>query len=716
MASVRSRFRFVPLLAAVALVASGCSGRDSFSAPVPEIPAATVPIEMLEDPRLAELLDAARVWRESRGPGRAVVDQVVLVDDAASFFSALAGWDRDSFHPILIDDPRWTVPFLKAFRPAAIVRWSSFPRRRFGGPLDEWAAASDAVARAWVEDGPGRSAPPSSALRPRELGPTPPGVVLSHPGSPALAGAAALAAGRFQPLVGVDRIVAEDRVGFLDFHATLTEKQAVAFARDVEARAATVARRHDGLGDDVDFLTLAGDWPYGYDFDRGSDLNRGVRAVDDLLGRALAPGTELDVDAARARWAYAGRLLGDAPTSVYRAMAALFLQPDSALLWNTYGVGSPWSDYDVAGAATVLRSIRPDFDVEARGGDRADLASWHEAARGGVGRDLLVMNSSGEPGRFTIAGGSGVPADVPFGGASTVAMIHSFSAADPTDPDTIAGRFLDRGAFVYHGSMNEPYLNGFRPPYLLARLAVAGVPLGAAARQGAREAFGFPWRLVYLGDPLYRVDVDPDRSRRPSPAAPPPGARLLSARPRPDSDDAAETLDWCYDATLLAVATLGDAGTPDVLEALSNLDRGRLDAGRRAKLDALLIERSTAAGDVSGLIERLLGIPVGERSPTVWRALETAVLDELAARLRANRLDEALNLWGRIASGSWRPGADFPGEATRRLADSVTPARAPALRRAVAEVRDRLAASNALPERREMLEETLRKLDKYQAP
>ena len=87
-------------------------------------------------------------------------------------------------------------------------------------------------------------------------------------------------------------------------------------------------------------------------------------------------------------------------------------------------------------------------------------------------------------------------------------MIHSFSAADPTDYQTIAGRWLAQGAFVYFGSVNEPFLLAFRTPRLVAELMVAGVPFVAALRQGEGELFGFPWRLVYLGDPLYRFEND----------------------------------------------------------------------------------------------------------------------------------------------------------------------------------------------------------------
>ena len=67
-------------------------------------------------------------------------------------------------------------------------------------------------------------------------------------------------------------------------------------------------------------------------------------------------------------------------------------------------------------------------------------------------------------------------------------MIHSFSAADPTDPRTIAGRWLANGAFVYFGAMNEPFLQAFRPPRLVAALIAEGVPLGAAMPRNLRPS------------------------------------------------------------------------------------------------------------------------------------------------------------------------------------------------------------------------------------
>ena len=79
-------------------------------------------VSSILDPRMGVLLRAADQWRQSTGPDRTVIDQVYLVPDLASFLDVIATWDEHTFFPILIDDPAWTLPFLRAFRPARVVR------------------------------------------------------------------------------------------------------------------------------------------------------------------------------------------------------------------------------------------------------------------------------------------------------------------------------------------------------------------------------------------------------------------------------------------------------------------------------------------------------------------------------------------------------------------------------------------------------------------
>jgi len=71
---------------------------------------------------LSSLRRAADSWRQLLEQRRLVIDQVCLVPDVSSFLEAIAAWDERHFFPILIDEPHWVLPFLRAFRPARVVR------------------------------------------------------------------------------------------------------------------------------------------------------------------------------------------------------------------------------------------------------------------------------------------------------------------------------------------------------------------------------------------------------------------------------------------------------------------------------------------------------------------------------------------------------------------------------------------------------------------
>ena len=721
------------LAAAVLLIAPGCSPPTSAVSPAsrpaaldPDVAISTATVERMDDARLRHLLEASDRWRASRGPTRAVVDQVVLAADPPAYFAALATWSEQAFHPVLIDDPAWTLAFVRAFRPSRIVRFEARTPQGRSVPYDEWLAAETAVRRSWCpEDSSIHDLPPSGSP-PKKLGKTPPGLVLSHPGSPTLAGAAALAAGRFQPLVPVEPSAVGDAAGKpseeVGFKSVPSQERAVNFARRIETRVASVVRDYDKLGDGVDFLTLAGDWPYRY-WTSGRGVVAGERAMDDLVGRVLPDDPDV-LDSARVRWAFTGRLIGDPAASAYRAMCSLFLQPTSCLLWNTYGGGLPWSDYAVNGAAVILRLVRPDPGaVSDHSGPDADLQAWHREFRPTRRQGLLMMNTSGGTEDFSIAGGAGFSADIPFGPPTVVSMIHSFSAADPTDPATIAGRFLERGAFVYFGSMNEPYLGAFRAPYLVSQFIAAGLPLGAALRHGPYEASGYPWRLVYLGDPLYQIEHDasttPPGRAAPRPMPPAGHEVVLAPQPRPSADDPVAMIDWCYDSALLGLsAGLPEGGAvqpADVLAALAGVDRERLDPVRRARFDALLIDQSLALGDVQGLFDRLWRLPARSRTPQVWHAIEWTTMTLVAQRLDEAEFSDVLDLWHRVVVGPWPPDSAFPGRLTQRVgsaAETDAPNRLAPFRRRLVEARDQLASLRILPERREMLKHHLDRIDR----
>lgn len=650
------------------------------------------------DPRLGPLLQAAERWRRRVGPNRIVVDQVVLVPDVPTYLEVIAAWDQRRYFPILIDDPAWTLRFLRAFRPARVVRVDR-PAGPRSTPAPDgeaaWQAAERAVALAWTSETSALDDEPSGGQVPRGVGPTPPALVLSYPDSPMLAGAVALAAGRFQPIARLEPIVARPgpdsksaprRMRFSD---RLSLDEARAFAREVEGLAAAVTGTHGGLGDACDFLTLAGDWPYVYRNDVEDGQVRGEHAVDDLVGRIL-DGSDAGLAQALDRWAFTGRLLGDSTASVYRAMCALFLDPEPAILWNTYRGGRAWSDYGMKDAEEVLRRLWPRATVPVhREGEEADLSAWHRAFDPVNRFGWVMVNSSGGPRQFSIAGGPGRPADVPLGRPAAVTMIHSFSAADPSDPSTIAGRWLENGAFLYFGSMNEPFLQSFRPPKLTAELAAAGIPLAAALRQGESEPFGRPWRLVYLGDPLYRfrdpgrVRSDPTSWQTHSPESPRWTVTEITASTEeaagPPATDA-ERLAWCRKRAISGLCRAGSSPPPgnvadragsdqsDWRSILLEIDRGQLDPSLRPIHDELVIDTLIDSGAEGRLRDWLLRIPPEQCPARLWRVIETLSMRRLARLAGARDLGPAFDLWDTLIRRPWPAGSEFPAQLTERVA------------------------------------------------
>ncbi len=399
-------------------------------------------------------------------------------------------------------------------------------------------------------------------------------------------------------------------------------------------------------------MTLAGNWPYKYREPQGE------QALDDLVGRFVDN---------RERWAFVGRLVGGATAAAYQAMCALFLQPRSAILFNTYDEdGAPWSSYAMQGASERLAALLP---VEHRSGARAGLSGWHEAFDPVNRSGLVLINTHGGPSQFHVADGTATTADIAPSVPAAVLMTHSFSAANPTDPRTIAGRWLAGGAFVYFGAMNEPYLNSFQTPERVAAGIAEGIPLGAAARKARGEPFGQPWRLVYLGDPLYRVRAD-DRPRLASWA---PVASWPEYEASADPGDGATDdvrLTWAVETALLRLRRdPGASRRADLPAALAAIDRQRLSPPLRPLRDALLIDAMPA--DLRAMLAK---IPPPERSESVQRHWEGCLLADLQRLATSRDLGGAMGLWDEaIRTPAPREFLDAVTARVAALADSPAP-------------------------------------------
>ncbi|MFN7021792.1 MAG: hypothetical protein ACK4WH_10765, partial [Phycisphaerales bacterium] len=429
---------------------------------------------------------------------------VVVVPDERSFVAAVGSWDLHAGlrYPVLIDDGSWAARqaiarFVRAFRPKSVVRWSApddAPARPEGEDQKAQARRTlieQAAARPWGVGVTEDPAPTGGQLRDalakrwKELEFTPPGLVVAWPSDPAWPAALTLAAARGQPIVWL--------AGPGTIAGQTSLKEADAFSLGIESAAEASGRSWSALGDDLDAITICLNCSakvFLGDPSRGGD-QRAMLALTDLVGRRVRPETD---KARKQRWAWAGMIFGNEWSSAYAAMCSVFLRPESAWLFDGYDDTPPWNAWDATAAGqafeqaglsvTIDDNIRrgvPDWRRRAAGRVPARSTDPLPPGPAGVWADIVCVNTSGNPDFFELKPGLAKPADVPIlARPAMVHLVHSWSAAFPADPRTVGGRWIERGAYAYVGSVHEPYLQAFCPTPKLAQRLIVGLPWGVA--------------------------------------------------------------------------------------------------------------------------------------------------------------------------------------------------------------------------------------------
>lgn len=428
-----------------------------------------------------------------------VVDTVVIVPDGPSYLAALSGWSASVRYPVLIDDGSYAAGqdvarFVRAFTPASVVRFTSADGVNTRDPEVLSTAAQRTVMSAWgASDAAGLTAAWKS--RP-EL---PAGIVLFDASDSAWPGAVALAAGRGQVLLRWTR-----PKGWPQVWEALTLTQ----ARELMA---IVEGTFKGWMPDqsrpkaMRAVTLAMNVPVAVTMREG-DIIPGAGpmqckvgeavALTDLIGR-FTQGASISVG----RFCVAGQLPGTEAQSAYRAMCSMFLTTKSAFVFDGYGGGRGWDDYDGGKAGEALKKVGVSADVTRRPANTP--TDWRRDTCKGLNADLVMVNSSGMRDFFELAGAKATCGDVPLlNRPSAVWFVHSWSAAQPHNRWTVAGRWLERGAFVYAGSVHEPFLQAFVPTPIVASGLASGVPIGMVIRTNTP-----PWRIAMIGDPLWTLQM-----------------------------------------------------------------------------------------------------------------------------------------------------------------------------------------------------------------
>ncbi len=415
-----------------------------------------------------------------------IIPAVVIVHDAESYLDAISSWEGPMRFPILWDDgsaqAREDIArFVRAFRPQKVLEYRTEATEEFASDRHEREKQiNSAMARALSDQAPTWQA--AFGLL-RKNGIFSPGVVVTDATDDSWAAALALAAGRVQPIVFLSQT--PPKTG-KEFSPAQGDQLEIAIERAVEA----MGFQWREIGDEIDAITLA--LNIGTRIGTG-DKSRSKVATADRIGRTDANGSGV-------RWAYSGQIIGNESAGVYQAMCSLFLEIDSAFLWDGYTDKTPWSAYDMTATSRQFEEL--EITSELHDQPYYKLENWRRRMTRPVDASLILINSKGSQVRFDLPGGGALPGDLPvLERPSIIHMVHSFSMQTPTDERTIGGRLLSRGVYAYAGSVDEPFLNAFVPTPMIARRLGGTINFAAAVRYDDGDV----WKIAVLGDPLVTV-------------------------------------------------------------------------------------------------------------------------------------------------------------------------------------------------------------------
>ena len=426
-----------------------------------------------------------------------IVPIVVIVEDADSYLYAISNWEAMVRFPVLWDDGTQNsrediARFVRAFKPKQILRLRAHldaPDSSWVGSRDQKQALFDTVLSKAVDESVGDWQEAFDGLAERDI--VSPGMVVTDVADSSWTAALALCAGRLQPVAFVIKPSSPA-------YKPMSMLDADGLERSIERAARLSGRSWETIGDDIDAITLA--------INTGTMIKEGKLSLTDRLGRKEAGGTGK-------RWAWCGQIIGNESRCVYQAMSSLFLSLDQAFVWDGYANKQPWAQYDGSEAARVLKEAK--LQVEIHDQPNYTLNKWKlRMVRpiGEVGSEdeskdegsalLMLMNSKGASNVFDLPGavdGSGKPGHLPMMNVPTALhIVHSYSLQRPINRNTVGGRFIERGVFVYAGSVDEPYLNAFVPTPSIARRLVGSLPFAAAIHFDDNKV----WKITVLGDPL----------------------------------------------------------------------------------------------------------------------------------------------------------------------------------------------------------------------
>jgi len=496
-----SASRAAAAAAILAALTGSAAGHAMQPEPSPAAAAASQPVQPL--PPQIVLGQRSALAMSARVP----LSTVVIVSNAVSYCRAIAAWSSTAIFPVLVDDGSFEARediarFVRGYQPAHVVRWNN-PPSTAGAPAADGAGADSfspvdvnlvtvALGEALLPDRASgvTGEPPSGGTAPTAPVPaaaTDLGLVFAGLNDPAWTAGLALAAGRGQSLHLLD--VRQQVDGYLSM------AEAATVSADVRAAARASGLPFAALGDTLDAVTLCVNAPIKF---RPSESAPAMLALTDFVGRTN-DGTDENP-----RWAWCGQVHGTAAQAAYRAMSSLFIQPRTAWLFDGYPNTPGWNEFDATASGDLLKKIG--FGVEVLDTPGQSARDWRIRCARPIHAGLIAVTTKGNSDFFDLEPGQCKPDDVPIVTTPfALHFTHSWSIERPTDRGTVGGRWLERGAFMYVGSVHEPFLHAFVPTPTFVGRAASGAPFIASARHELGPVGSKPWKVATLGDPLFSL-------------------------------------------------------------------------------------------------------------------------------------------------------------------------------------------------------------------
>ena len=464
-------------------------------------------------------------------PARRPAEKVVyLVPDLPTFVYYLSTWDGNQRFPIFMTRNKYFDRFVLAYKPDRVLRSGPKKIERLDENLFR-AAVCAAWGKETIDDLPRGISRNGFKERLDRAKAKANGIVLTKPDATQLAAGLALAAAHCQAL---DFLRLPSPIEAIKPTGTITSEQKEQLRKEIIKIIERWGYRYEQLGDDIDYITLALDLPMSY---MGLDsvkrtqqrlcLDDGINRLtpdgsvpsaknSDGVGKTESQSSSAARDADQSKkgapgkkpgagglprgdcYAYVGRLLeADEGMSLYQAMCSIFLGTTKALYFDRWP--EDWGLRCQEGWWVMQTKIHSVLVKKSE----SSIAKWKQLVGKLNPYGFLQVNSAGGARQW----GDGKVSDIPESVPVVVYFAHSFSASNPYDETTIAGRWLRNGAYIYFGALSEPFGQSFNASWTVAVSAVAGEPLGKSfqAKAMLHPRFTFPWKQIYIGDPLHRM-------------------------------------------------------------------------------------------------------------------------------------------------------------------------------------------------------------------